>query len=235
MKKCWLCGNEATTKEHLIKRTTIEKLMFNNPLERTPLKIHKDKSIKIIQSAKSDHLKFQKNLCAKCNNQITQPYDRAYECFFDYLIKNEQKIAKDKIINLKNLPINQEDLFKYFMKSFCCMVDSTQHCTKPALPVPSEIKNALIEGSYGKSLVLQFLTNGKSKEFPMQKIISVTDPIRTTINNEAYSFIYCESYGWLHIFYIYQNVKVKSEVKSILRFVPNYWVGKNKHIIIGDG
>ncbi len=233
MIKCWLCGNEATTKEHLIKRSIVEKLMFNNPLEKSPLKIYKDRSIKIIQSSKSDHLKFQKNLCAKCNNETTQHYDRAYECFFDYLIENEQKIADKKIINLKK-SINKENLFKYFMKSFCCMVDSTQHCAQTKLSAPSEIKNALNGMPYGKNLVIQFRTNGKAKEFPMQKIISVSDPILTPINNEAYSFVYYESYGWLHIFYIYQNIKVKTEVKSILRCVPNYWVGKNRRIIIGD-
>ena len=113
------------------------------------------------------------------------------------------------------------------------MVDSTKQFYN-SLSVPTELIETLNEKPYSKNLMLQFFTNGNPKAYPLNKIIQVTIPILTWNNDGTYTFIYCESYGWLHIFYIYQNFRLKQEVKTVLKKIPNYWVGKSKTLIINE-
>lgn len=238
MEKCWWCGGIADTREHKIKKTLVKDLMFNDDSARKVYLTHRNEETgrtekKIIQSPDSDFVKHHKNLCQSCNTSRSRNFDEAYRVFHNYLTSNEKLISSSLKIDMNLLNINKEDLFRYFIKSFCCMIDSTKHTKNKPLSAPSELVAALNGQDYNKSLAIQFYTNNESVKYPLNKIISATDPIHTIASDGTFSFIYFETFGWLHIAYIYQTVNKKSDYKQVLsKIAPHYWIGKSRYIII---
>lgn len=82
---CWICGDDATTGEHKTKQSDLRDVL-GKPSQSRPFYYH-DKSTKNrpIGSYKGDFLKSQSLLCTRCNNQRTQPHDRAWEQMSDWL------------------------------------------------------------------------------------------------------------------------------------------------------
>lgn len=77
---CWICGNPATSREHKIKRSDL-RAVLGTPTQEKPFYYHDGttKKNRLVRSLKADCLKLPSRLCARCNNQRTQPYDRAWE------------------------------------------------------------------------------------------------------------------------------------------------------------
>lgn len=160
---CWICGVPADTSEHKIKKTDVE-IVFNESSYRE--RMIRKRSVgggryRIIQGSNSKELKYQKNLCKKCNGSKTQPFDKAYEQLIDHLMKNYSFLKRKRDFNLqlvygkckkKKL---QQQMFKYFIKAFGCCLDSHD------LRVPVELIAALNGHNYGSSLSvsLQFIVD----------------------------------------------------------------------------
>lgn len=235
MEKCWWCGDIATTREHKIKRSVAERLAFRDAKGRVKFSQNIGGKIikKVIQSSTSSLLKYNKNLCESCNTNKSSAFDKAYDTFFHYIEKNECFIRSSLKINMKIVGIDQEDLFRYFIKSFCCTIDSTKHINKLALSVPSELVSALNGRPYNKSLAIQFCTHKDLIKCPLNKAIYVTDAQYTPMSDGTYLFEYSEIFGWLVIHYVYQTVKQKSQFKEFFKIsARHYWFGKSKTIVI---
>ncbi len=82
---CWICGNTATTGEHKIKQSDL-RAVLGTPTQEKPFYYH-DETTKnrLVPSLRADRLKSPSRLCAPCNNQRTQPYDRAWQHLSDWL------------------------------------------------------------------------------------------------------------------------------------------------------
>ncbi len=125
---CWICGDVATTGEHRIKYSDL-KYLYPYITQKTPLFHRRDgeKQKHNIGSLKSNHLKFDALLCAKCNNERTQPYDKAWEELSNYLRENWDdilKVNKVYLLNIfpKNTIINMVDVQLFFVKIFGCKI-----------------------------------------------------------------------------------------------------------------
>jgi hypothetical protein len=82
---CWICGASATTGEHKTKQSDL-KAVLGTPTQARPFYYHDGKvKNRPIGSFKGDFLKSPSRLCARCNNQITQPYDRAWQRMSEWL------------------------------------------------------------------------------------------------------------------------------------------------------
>jgi hypothetical protein len=122
-KKCWLCGNEPNSKEHRHKKTDV-KHIFENKFEGEPI-IIKDHSHKKIQGSDSKLLKLEKVLCQDCNNNRSQPFDRAYDLFINYVLKNYDKILDTNILDFNEIVQDntlefKHNVLRYLTKAFCC-------------------------------------------------------------------------------------------------------------------
>ena len=85
---CWICGEKADSREHRIKRSDI-KLILGEASQSKPIYVHDDKKRnRKVQSTNAKILKGEKDLCARCNNELTQPYDKAWERLSSYLKNN---------------------------------------------------------------------------------------------------------------------------------------------------
>ncbi len=153
--KCWICGEPATTGEHMIKKSDLLAI-FGKPKRGSPLYLHNaSRSNQIIQGLNADALKLASRLCAPCNNARSQSYDRAWE-MFSWFARNQlppirpgDYIRADRIFPLSsNLGMRHVQLF--FVKLFGCLIEDNQ--------IPIDLKplaNAFLDGNYHPDIFLR--------------------------------------------------------------------------------
>lgn len=139
-KHCCLClETENLTGEHKIKQSALSTEFGKQKLYIGDFS--SDSKLKLAQSTKSKYLKFKTRLCAKCNNQLTQPSDRAFDFLHEYMLKEINKNKISKVENLLDVFENKESLinvFRYFAKILCCQIAESEG------PVPVRLANFAI-------------------------------------------------------------------------------------------
>jgi hypothetical protein len=86
---------------------------------------------------------FRKSLCAYCNNQRSQPFDRAYAEFADWI--TNRNVARDAGIDFRRIygsdwEESQELMARYYAKHFGCRMVET------GIPVPESLRAFLDSG-----------------------------------------------------------------------------------------
>ena len=126
--KCWICGKDADSREHIPKASDV-RLFFGEVSADNPLYLHNNthKNV-LIRSAKSDKLKTKnKVICRRCNDTDTSSFDNAWTELLKYLHGNWEKTKTDKKINLKKIfPSTSKksaiNFHLYFVKLFGCLI-----------------------------------------------------------------------------------------------------------------
>ncbi|MFZ3018909.1 MAG: hypothetical protein WA056_10690 [Gallionella sp.] len=123
--KCWICGCEKMTGEHIPKASTMRDL-FGSVTQQRPL-YHSSahRRNRRMQSINSELIKYQV-LCGQCNSTMTQPYDRAWDVFWSFLNENGDAFNADTAIRFyrifgygaRNEMLN---LHLYAVKLFGCV------------------------------------------------------------------------------------------------------------------
>ncbi|MGH6636521.1 MAG: hypothetical protein ACRED0_10465 [Gammaproteobacteria bacterium] len=125
--KCWICGDEANSGEHLIKASDLKSL-FGHFTQKSPVYFHTDqKRNHPIGGIKSDKLKYQALLCARCNNERTQPHDRAWQRLSAYLRERQPAIRPGMLVRLDRafpgkVSKSMLDVHLFFLKLFGCLI-----------------------------------------------------------------------------------------------------------------
>ncbi|MET7323020.1 hypothetical protein [Streptomyces sp. NPDC005549] len=124
--RCWWCGNKADSREHRYKRSDVVRNFQTDAWKAGVIRVRGGSSREeYIQGANSGKLKFAKVLCARCNNERSQAFDRAYDVFAEYLHTEEELIASTGEVRMSaifgtNWSERTSDLLKYFVKHICC-------------------------------------------------------------------------------------------------------------------
>ena len=136
---CWICKTVADSAEHRIKKSDLVTLYGSGSYkgESAVVLIREGQEIPI-QGPNSKFVKYQKNLCSKCNNEFTQPFDKAYECFITYIRQNKDLIIKRRLIDFQDVygeefEVGQCNLYKYFVKSLGCRLSNANY------PIPEDL------------------------------------------------------------------------------------------------
>ncbi len=126
---CWWCKQRpADSGEHKIKQTRVAEefsaggddhygatLYTNDPNHPYPSKL---------RSPTSSALKFRKSLCRRCNSTRSQPFDNAYQHFWDWIDENREKIRKADMVDFSQVfageDFDQRDLARYYVKNVGC-------------------------------------------------------------------------------------------------------------------
>ncbi len=125
--KCWICGADGTTGEHLIKASDIAGY-FGKFDQNNPIFFHSETKRNIpVGSKKSDRFKSDALICNQCNSARTQPYDKAWEILSAYLRKNSSVVGRFGKIYLKKVFPNKtrssaKCMHLFFVKLFGCRV-----------------------------------------------------------------------------------------------------------------
>jgi hypothetical protein len=125
--KCWICGGEGKTGEHLVKASDLRSY-FGRVSQKEPIYYHtKDTRNIPVGSYKSQKLKSKALICNKCNSSLTQPYDKAWEKLSEYLRDNWSMLQKNGRANLSKVfsGSTRQSLLNvhlFFVKLFGCKI-----------------------------------------------------------------------------------------------------------------
>lgn len=123
---CWICGEDATSGEHLLKAASLREV-FGAVRQAQPIFYNsKHKRNKRLQSIDSKYLK-SKSLCVVCNSTRTQAADRAFDAFMVHVMKLSAEQLANSSVRLNHLFRYRSreqavQLHLYFVKLFGCMV-----------------------------------------------------------------------------------------------------------------
>lgn len=126
--KCWICGvAQANTGEHLIKASDIRSV-FGTVAPKKPLFFHTERSRnRQVRGTKAAILKSRARICGACNNQRTQPHDRAWEKLSYFLRARQAPIKKGDRIRLQkvfpgSVKRSMLDVHLFFLKVYGCQI-----------------------------------------------------------------------------------------------------------------
>jgi hypothetical protein len=110
-----------------------------------------------IPGPKAKSLKYDASLCRRCND-TTQPFDRAYDAFVDWILANEELVLRRRFTDFADVfghhfAESQRDLYKYFAKSFGCKLVSA------GCRVPRDVVELLWKDSFKTMLRLSLAVN----------------------------------------------------------------------------
>jgi hypothetical protein len=100
---CWICGALAKTGEHKTKQSDLRDVL-GKPTQARPFYYH-DGSVRNrpIGSYKGEFLKSSGRLCARCNNEVSQPYDRAWERMSNWLRKRQPPLRPGNTVRMDRI------------------------------------------------------------------------------------------------------------------------------------
>jgi hypothetical protein len=133
----------ADSREHKFKRTDLIRVHGRGELRgpRT-LVVNSGERSTEHRSTKNDALKFSPSMCAYCNNTLSQPFDRAYDEFIEWVLANEATVLAERRIDLtavfgSDANGKAEDVLRFFVKHICCRLAETVDADGDTL-IPSD-------------------------------------------------------------------------------------------------
>ena len=123
---CWWCGSVADSQEHRHKASVLRRMWGDEGLYLG----RSGEDLCSIRGPNSKVVKFSKTLCKKCNNERSQPFDRAYDTYFDFVQSNGDRLCRARSIDWREVyggswREGARLLGSYTVKNFgCWMADS---------------------------------------------------------------------------------------------------------------
>lgn len=208
--KCWICGSKGDSGEHSIKSSDL-KMYFGEITQKNPIHWYSKRTgLKKVGGLKSDILKFEELICAKCNNKTSQPYDRAWEKLSSYLHKNLDAASGSGIINLhKAFPGENIDklmlgVHLFFVKIFGCLIKTG------GMPIDlSPFSQSFLNGVPLKNL---YIAVGRIREDDEVKSVGITDVHALELRNKVVCAQWNYMLGELVVRIIYDELKIEKRL-----------------------
>lgn len=198
---CWICGSsENLTGEHIFKHSDA-KMLLGPVSQQDPVFFHTAKRInKEVGSFKNSVFKFGKIICAKCNGQITQPYDRAWDELSKWLYSNSEKIEFGKKIRWSNaFPYSTRakmiDVQLFFSKLMGCCLETTGLNFDR-----KEFSESLLKRKINPSVYLK-INVSKNESYGVSDLVIKGSQSTKTIETAAWSY----QIGKIHIHVFYRH------------------------------
>lgn len=124
---CWWCGATADSREHKIAAAELRLNHGGGPWvgDAGVVHVYGDLTVRDVQGAKADILKWEPNLCQNCNNARSQPSDRAYISLLRYLDQHEDEVGSTGTFRFSDVygydwRTGRANLVRYWLKHICC-------------------------------------------------------------------------------------------------------------------
>jgi hypothetical protein len=211
IKPCWICGSPSDSREHIFKKSDFVRRYGNVPFKHIGGMLHfKSGKRRNVPGPKSKIASYDPIICSNCNNNKSQPWDRAYEIFEKWIFENSKIIFENRFIPLELVYENETysyqcpNLYKYFVKAFGCRLASID------FPVPKDLVDLLDQEYFQTGLRLCFSINKTT--FAMlpedrDNFLGVGDLYRIDSKSqgvmERYSWYI--NLGWLRIWFFYME------------------------------
>lgn len=155
---CWWCGAPADSREHRHKASDLRREFAHDEYAAGDVEIVGGKGNRTLRSPKATPAKFGNTLCARCNNERSQPQDEAYDAFIEWYLANEHEVETTGIVRLDEIyptwQTGRTHLLGYFIKHVGCRVADTGY------EVPDGFREYLDHGIWPPGLVISFEING---------------------------------------------------------------------------
>ncbi len=206
MQNCWICNSEADSREHKIKRSDLIRIHGKDSAFREAqlnyLKHTGD--LVVLQGPDSRHVKFDKVICSKCNNELTQPFDAAYDSFIEYIEANQHALLRQRYIDLQDVygsgwEVSQLSLFRYFAKALGCRIADA------GKEVPTDLREMLFTAPFQTFLWICMAVNEDEVSQPLaqQTTLRIGNIITNVPNLSFPKYTYSCWYKWLLISFWY--------------------------------
>lgn len=101
--RCWWCGGTGETQEHRIKRSDLT-AEFGARWSEPLVHLRSGEPPGRIQSPDSQRVRFRsKSLCAKCNNELSQPFDEAYSELVGFALAHTDSLTEALRLDLPRI------------------------------------------------------------------------------------------------------------------------------------
>jgi hypothetical protein len=211
---CWICGNKATSGEHIIKASDL-RLHFKRPSQKAPIYYHSSKQRNIpVGSFKSDRFKSKALLCSNCNNSTTQAYDLAWQTFHEFADKNWDQLFPIQIINLGKVFVSEHrkkmlDVHLYFVKLFGCRI------AENSVPIPiGEFSDSILNRKAHPYIFLRF---GQTPGYDGKSYAGVTPMEAINVQNTTVFANWFYTVGRISVEVIYSRYGLKNAN------ISNWW------------
>ena len=227
-----MCGAEADSSEHRLKKSDIVRAYGRGPYSGDTQPIHfRDKTSTKVQGPNSRAIKYANILCIQCNTTNSQPYDKAYETFIEWITHNEGLVLHQRFIDFERVfgadwEDRQRNLYKYFAKSFGCRLAEISRA------VPDDVVNLFDKKRFRTGLRLTFAVNEDIVLMPPRDrngfigkgtLNAMVQRTNTSIVN---GYTWDEHVSWFTTMYWYIEWPDGNLGSS--------WVADSKHIYLGS-
>jgi hypothetical protein len=241
---CWICNKIADSAEHRIKKSDLVNLYGSGSYkgENSVVLIRAGQESKV-QGPNSKIVKYKKNLCSKCNNEFSQPFDKAYEHFITYIRQNKDLILKRRFIDFQDVydddfEVRQRNLYKYFVKSLGCRLANDGY------PIPKDLPALLPKKQFRTGLRITFAvsedlllfteikTAGKGN---LKTFVPVSETRPTWLEKwrakkhgrtGPLEYQWSENFEWLYVWYWY-NITPNGNLGST-------WIADSRYVYLGS-
>ncbi len=124
--RCWWCGATADSREHKHKKTDLTREFGSGPYvgDSAIVRVF-DGELRQVQGPGSNELKFDRVLCAPCNNARSQPFDVAYDVLAGFVARNQDSILRRREFRFSEVYDRawrsaKENLARYYVKHIGC-------------------------------------------------------------------------------------------------------------------
>ncbi len=162
---CWICGDPADSREHKFKQSDVAQSSETWAPGDQPYYVD-GQGWRRIQGPGSELVKFEKVLCYACNTTRTQPFDRAYERFAEWVNKKGESLMAETRIDFTEVygadfQSETANLVRYFAKHLGCRIASESHAMPPGLV-------ASLKAADARPFDVTLARNSKIAGYPMR-------------------------------------------------------------------
>jgi hypothetical protein len=134
-RQCWICRGPADSREHKFKKSDVSRTSKTWAADDQPYFVGVS-GWRRIQGPDSELVKFGKVLCQRCNATKTQPFDRAYERFADWVTNKGGDLMTEGELDFGEIygssyQDSTLNLLKFFAKHLGCRIASAHHTMPP--------------------------------------------------------------------------------------------------------
>lgn len=229
---CWMCGSEANSSEHRLKKADIVRAYGPGPYSGAHRPMHvRASQLTKIQGPNSRAIKYAQFLCHTCNTTTSQPYDTAYDRLIEWILQNELTVLHRRFINFAEVfgadfSLRQLNLYKYFAKSFGCRLIEAKQV------VPDDVFTLFDKEQFQTALRITFSVNEDVLAMPpadRRGFIGKSDLMAMVQRNDPSQingFCFSEHVSWFTVHYWY-DLAPDGDLGSV-------WVADCQHIYLGS-
>jgi hypothetical protein len=232
MQKCWICGADASSGEHLVKASDF-KLRFGTVSPDEPLYMHTPERRNIrINGLKSPKLLSAAPICHGCNTTRTQPFDLAWQALSTHLAAGPGLKTGDKLGLHRVFPgrvkASMRDVQLFFVKLLGCKI------VESSVPIDTlSFANSLLERRAHPHIRIGLcppFARGAVTRRPLQVLgNSAIDVLEGTLTKRIHFATWCYYLDFVSVRVIYAEHQ-----RMLAPFLRDHWhpgsIGKTQRV-----